>query len=72
MRAERPNAPCMKCEERWAYDGLTCHSSCEKYGEYRAHLYDVYAERKFNLDVADYEATRRNKIARRLHLNKRW
>lgn len=67
MRAERPSAPCMKCEDRWSYDGVTCHSCCEKYKDYREHLYDVYKERKFNLDVADYEAARRNKINRRLY-----
>jgi hypothetical protein len=72
MRADRPNAPCMKCNDRWVKDGKTCHSSCEKYTEYREHLYDVYEGRKFNWEVSSYEAQRTIKINRRLHLNKRW
>lgn len=71
MRADRPNAPCMKCEDRWCYDGITCHSCCDKYKEYREHLYDAYAERKYNLEVNDYIAERGNKIRRRLNLQKR-
>ena len=57
----KPKAPCKGCEER----ALGCHSTCERYKEFRAQQEGLYAARKKRLDYNNYLYDHLNKLERK-------
>ena len=51
------NAPCYKCEQRYA----SCHDNCLKYKEYRKEREEIYKKAKESVDLRGYFQDELNK-----------
>ena len=57
----KPKAPCQGCTDR----ALGCHSTCEKYKEFRAKQEVIYKARKERNDINNYLYDHLNKLERK-------
>lgn len=60
LRNKYRKSPCKECEERKS----GCHSTCEKYKEYRESIDHIKNEKKKEAEINNYVKTRVKKGAR--------